>query len=241
MATCGASSAQSDTPAPSLVVNLLNANRDVQENSSDDHSPSSGSISPQGEETSSGDEGGWQEAPSSAKKKKRVLNRSGEADGDERRGALGAPLSLALGNPVIPLGLMRIKRVVPPKAHTVIELGSGSKLPKKNSHVGLKSTGSNEEESKSDDGIVEIFMRSDEMSLEQVERCIDKATVIACGGCDQIGRSYRKLKDLPPVFKCESSPCEHYLCAWCGIAGLKAFAGNRDQAVVHEIRCKCWS
>ena len=104
--------------------------------------------------------------------------------------------------------------------------------------MGLKSTGSNEEESKSDDGIVEIFMRSDEMSLEQVERCIDKATVIACGGCDQIGRSYRKLKDLPPVFKCESSPCEHYLCAWCGIAGLKAFAGNRDQAVVHEIRCK---
>ena len=128
VATCGASSAPSDTPAPSLVVNLLNANRDVQENSSDDHSPSSGSISPQGEETSSGDEGGWQEAPSSAKKKKRVLNRSGEADGDERRGALGAPLSLALGNPVIPLGLMRIKRVVPPKAHTVIELGSGSKF-----------------------------------------------------------------------------------------------------------------
>ncbi len=61
--------------------------------------------------------------------------------------------------------------------------------------------------------------------------------MITRGGCDQIGRSFRKLKDLPPTLKCESVPCDKYVCGWCGLAGKRAFAGSRDQVVVHEAKC----
>ena len=72
-------------------------------------------------------------------------------------GAPGDSLSLALGIPVIPLGLMRVKRTVTPKAQTSIELGSGSKPEKKKANAGAKSTDNSDAELTSDDGILEIY------------------------------------------------------------------------------------
>ena len=81
--------------------------QDGQDSSAEDYKPSTGSPNSQCDERSSENEAEWQEAPGSAKKKKRTARLEVGADSGERREALGAPLSLALeSNPVIPLGLM---------------------------------------------------------------------------------------------------------------------------------------
>ena len=78
-------------------------------------------------------------------------------------------------------------------------------------NAGGKSKNNSDTEQTSDDGILEIYTGKVEMTLSQVEKVIDMASVMGCSECGQIGRSFRKMKDLPPTFKCES--CAVYLCA----------------------------
>ncbi len=110
-----------------------------------------------------------------------------------------------------------------------MEHRSGSKSKQKNTDL-LTPGGPKNRGKDLDEDILEVFTLRDKLSLQQVEKIIDRATVITCAGCDQIGRSYRKLKDLPPTSKCESVPCDKYVCGWCGLAGRRAFAGSHGGA-----------
>ena len=227
-------SSPSNIRIPLKTSNLHPSNRDDQ-TSDEDYSPSAASVDSKAEELSS-DRGSWQEAPASAKKKKRGKTIPSEEDEDETSQGQSQPSSLALGSPVLPVGLMRLKQNSALQVKNTIEHSSGSKTKRQIKAVSTQ-RGAKDQDQGLDEDIIEVFTLADKLSHQQVLRIIDRATVITCGGCDQIGRSYRKLKDLPPVLKCESAPCDKYVCGWCGLTGRRAFAGSRDQMVVHETKC----
>ncbi len=110
---------------------------------------------------------------------------------------------------------MGLKQKPIPKAINTIDHRSGSKSKRKNTNFSTPGGAKNRGQALDED-ILEVFTLRDELSLQQVERIIDQATVITCGVFDQIGRSFRKLK------------ASQYVCGWCGPAGKRAFAGSRD-------------
>ena len=71
-------------------------------------------------------------------------------------------------------------------------------IPKRKKSAAATSGSARNQDQTQDEDIIEVFTMSDTSTRQQVLKIIDRATLITCGSCDQIGRSMRKFKDLPP-------------------------------------------